>query len=122
MHIQINTGHTIDGTEAFVSWAQEVVEAALSRRGSHITRVEVHLRDENGDKTGQHDKHCTIEARLEGHKPMAVTHQAPKVEMALKGAADKLDRLIENTLGRLHDRKTHRPDPALLGAVSGTDA
>jgi hypothetical protein len=33
-----------------------------------------------------------------------VTHQAATVELALSGAADKLERSVESTLGRLKDR------------------
>jgi hypothetical protein len=45
------------------------------------------------------------EARLEGRQPIAVTHQAATVEQALEGAADKLKRSIESTLGRLRDKQ-----------------
>ena len=51
---------------------------------------------------------CVMEARLEGRQPAAVTHQAATLDNAIKGAADKLARLIESTLGRLRDQK--RPD------------
>jgi hypothetical protein len=44
-----------------------------------------------------------MEARLEGRHPIAVTHQAATVEQAMEGAADKLKRSIESTLGRLRD-------------------
>jgi hypothetical protein len=33
-----------------------------------------------------------------------VTHQAATVEIALSGAADKLERSVESTLGRLGER------------------
>lgn len=118
MHIQINTGHNIDGREAVTRWIQEEVETALNRLSDHITRVEVHLRDENGDKNGQTDKHCTMEARLEGHQPLAVTNGAATVERAVKGAAGKLARLVESTLGRQHDQSARRTDPVPPGAPS----
>ena len=44
-----------------------------------------------------------MEARLEGRQPIAVTHQAATVEQAIDGAADKLKRSIESTLGRLRE-------------------
>jgi ribosome-associated translation inhibitor RaiA len=122
MQIQINTGHHIDGREALTSWIQEVVETALERLSDHIMRVEVHLRDENGDKTSQSDKHCTMEARLEGHQPLAVTNQGATVEKAVKDAAGKLARLIENTLGRQHDQDERRTDPPPPGAAPESDS
>jgi hypothetical protein len=39
---------------------------------SHITRIEVHLSDENGKKEGHNDIQCILEARIEGRDPIAV--------------------------------------------------
>jgi ribosome-associated translation inhibitor RaiA len=111
MHIQVNTDHTIEGHEALATHIRGVVENALSRMSDHITRVEVHLTDENSSKSGTNDKRCMMEARLEGRQPIAVTDEATTVDLAVNGAADKLARLIEHTLGKLHDQRTHRTDP-----------
>src|ERR1700685_834279 len=113
MQIQVNTDHTIEGHEALVAQIRGVVENALSRMSDHITRVEVHLTDERGPKSGKNDKRCMMEARLEGSQPIAVTDEAATVDLAVNGAADKLDRLIKHTLGKLHDEQTHRTDPPL---------
>jgi hypothetical protein len=43
-----------------------------------------------------------IEARLEGMKPIAVTHQAGTLDLALNGAAGKLSRLLDSTLKDKH--------------------
>ena len=115
MKIQINTDNHIKVNEAFAAKINDVVENALSRLSDRITRVEIHLSDENGEKSGQKDKRCVIEARLEGHKPIAVTEQAATVEQVIDGAAEKLVRLIESTLGRMNDQKSHRTDPPLPG-------
>ena len=90
-----------------------VVESALSRMSDHITRVEVHLTDERGPKSGKNEKRCMMEARLEGRQPIAVTDEAATLDLAVNDAADKLARLIEHTLGKLHDQRTHRTDPLL---------
>ena len=103
MQIQINTGHNVDGREALAAQFRAVVESALDRFSDRITRVEVHLSDENGQKHGADDKRCMIEARLEGHQPLAVTHHAAALDKAVDGAADKILKLIEHTLGRLRD-------------------
>ncbi len=115
MQIQINTDHNIEGGEALADQVSGVVESALDRVSDHITRVEVHLSDENSDKSGQNDKRCMMEARLEGRQPVAVTHQAATVDQAVDGAADKLVRLIESTLGRRHDRESRGTDPPPRG-------
>jgi len=105
MQIQINTDHNIEGREALAAHVQGVVESVLGRFGEQITRVEVHLSDQNGDKSGQDDKRCMMEARLEGRQPTAVTHSAGTVDEAVDGAADKLKRSLESTLGRLADQR-----------------
>jgi ribosome-associated translation inhibitor RaiA len=79
------------------------VAGELERFAQQITRVEVHIKDVNGPKSG-HDKQCTIEARLAGLDPMAVTADAADVAGAVSSAAGKLRRLIERDLGR---RSTH---------------
>ncbi len=111
MQIQINTDHNIEGHQALVAQVSGKVESALGRFSEHITRVEVHLSDENSHKNSQGEKRCVIEARLEGLQPIAVTHDAATLDQAIGGASDKLTRLIENTLGRLREQKSRRSDP-----------
>ena len=117
MQIQFNTDHNIEGHEALATQVRGVVERALSHISDHITRVEVHLSDDRSHKSCQNDKRCMMEARLEGHQPIAVTHQAATVDQAVDGAADKLARLIESTLGRLREQKSHRADPPPPGSI-----
>jgi ribosome-associated translation inhibitor RaiA len=76
-----------------------------STASDRITRVEVHLSDQNGDKSGQDDKRCMLEARLEGRQPTVVTHHAASLDEAVDGAADKLKRFLESTLERLEDAR-----------------
>ena len=113
MQIQFNTDRTIEGHAALASHVSAVVNSALDQFRDHITRVEVHLSDENGPtkdhKNGQNDKRCMMEVRLEGYHPLAATAHANTIHQSIEGAADKLARLVESTLGRLHDHK-HRRD------------
>ncbi|MEA5467618.1 HPF/RaiA family ribosome-associated protein, partial [Spirulina sp. 06S082] len=112
MQIQINTGHNIEGHEALATHFTGVVEESLSRFGDRITQVNVHLSDENSDKKGGgDDMRCTIEARLAGSQPLAVTHQAATLNQAVDGAAEKVTHLLESTLGRLEHQASHRSDP-----------
>ena len=118
MQIQINTDHNIAGNEALAAHVRRVVEHGLSHLSDHITRVEVHLSDENGPtkemQGGQNDKRCMMEARLENYHPLAVTSHAASVHQAVDGATEKLIRLVEGTLGRLHDHK-HGRDTRMPG-------
>lgn len=100
MQIHVNTDHNIDGHEALSTWATSEVKSALSHHVGHITRVEVHLGDEKGQKGGQSDKRCVMEARVEGRPPLAVTQHSETLHQAVTGAADKLNRMIESALGR----------------------
>ncbi len=104
MIIQINTDNHIEGREALAEETSATVESTLGHLAEHITRVEVHLSDENSDKGGAHDKRCMMEARLEGHQPVAVTDEAETIDQAIEGAVEKLKRLLDHTLGRLEDR------------------
>ena len=117
MQIQINTDRHIEGHEALAAQISGIVESALSRISDSITRVEVHLSDENSAKKGGNDDiRCVMEARLEGRQPSAVTHQAATVDQAVDGAAEKLTRMIESTLRQLRDQKRRRTDPPPPGA------
>jgi ribosome-associated translation inhibitor RaiA len=108
MQIQVNTDRNIEGHEAMAEQVSGVVESALSRFSTRITQVELHLSDENSNKKGGNDDiRCMIETRLEGLRPIAVTHQAATVEQSVDGAADKMVNLIETTLGRIQ-RKERR--------------
>ena len=108
MQIQINTDHNIEGHQALAAQVSGVVENALRRFSKHITQVDVHLSDENGDKPGPNDKRCMMEARLEGRKPIAVTDQAVTLDQAVDGATNKLISMIERILGRQRDHKSHQ--------------
>jgi len=55
-------------------------------------------------KKGGRDKHCLVEARLEGMQPVAATDQVEHMEQAVHGAADKLEKLLDHELGRLSDQ------------------
>ena len=105
MQIQINTDSNIEGNEKFAEQVKSVVESKLSHFSEQITRVEVHLSDENSHKSGQDDKRCMLEARLKGRQPIAVTHQASTLDQAVDGAANMIKKAIESDLGRLHDHR-----------------
>jgi ribosome-associated translation inhibitor RaiA len=102
--VQIHTDPNIQASEALTAQVEALVAGALERFSDRISRVQVHLGDENGHKGGSNDKRCMMEARLDGRPPIAVTQQAATVDQALDGAAEKLERSIASMLGRLNDR------------------
>lgn len=113
MKIQLNTDTHIEGTEALAAQVRATVEQALARFSEHVTRVEAHLGDESGGRSAGTrtlpDQRCMLEARLEGRQPVAVTDHAATVQQAVQGAAQKLARLLDSTLGRLHDHRDKSP-------------
>jgi ribosome-associated translation inhibitor RaiA len=122
MQIQINTDHTIVGRESLNTHVRSVVEGSLSRFSGHITRVEVHVTDENGTKTVGDDNRCVMEARLEGLPPFAVTQHAENDHLAIEGAAEKLTHLVEHTVRRSQHERNRRTDPDLPGTAPAIQA
>ncbi len=105
MLIQVTTDGNIEGGEKFDRYVEAEAGRLLSRFRDQITRLEIHLSDENAGKPGNTDKRCLMEARPAGHQPVAVSHESATLEDAWTGAAKKLLRLLESILGRESDRK-----------------
>lgn len=115
MQIQVNTDKTITHHAGLDDHVQSVVSNALHRFGEQITRVEVHLSDNLGQKSADGDNRCLMEARLTGLQPIAVSDHAATLHQAISGATDKLKRAIDSAVGKLHDNKRHADG---VGAVS----
>lgn len=117
MQIQVNTSNGIENKDTLERWADAEIKQHLARFAEDVTRVEVHLSDENHDKAGSGDKCCVMEARLAHHQPLAVTQHANTLDEAFRGASDKLKRMLDSTLGRLNnhrDRDSIRKDGSLI--------
>jgi len=119
MQVQVNTDDNVEGREALARRVETSVSHTLARFSEYITRVEVHLSDENSDKSGRNDKRCLMEARLSGRQPVAVTNLAGSLDEAFSGAAEKLKRSLESTLGRLKD---HKGRDSIRGTEGADDA
>jgi ribosome-associated translation inhibitor RaiA len=102
--VQIHTDPNISSSAELTSQVEALVASTLERFSDRISRVQVHLGDENGDKNGSNDKRCMMEARIEGRPPIAVTQMAATLDQAMDAAAEKLERSIDSMLGRLNDR------------------
>ena len=88
------------------NWVTATVEVTLERHLEDLTRVEVHLSDENGGKSGPKDKRCKMEARPKGHQPILVSHDADSLTQAVEGAAQKLEHALEHLFGKLRGKRT----------------
>lgn len=119
MLIHVNSDANVKGSEELTRHVDAVLSSALRRFDPQITRVEVHLSDVNSRrKSGGDDKRCALEARLAGLQPIGVSHQAPSLDRALRGAADKLQRALDRAIGRLSDRRGSIRSTAEAGAAN----
>ena len=100
MHVQVNSHH-IPGSVELHEWVGSTVEERLERFDDFLTRIEVHVSDENAQKAGADDKRCQIEARPKGHQAVSVTHKAESLQLAVEGAAEKMRHALEHLIGKL---------------------
>jgi len=124
MKIQVNSDHHITAQTGLSSHVEASVSAALEHFREKVTRVEVHLADENGEKSGPGDKRCTLEARLTGLKPVVVTEHADNLHQAIQHAAVKLEKAVSSALERAQAQRhrdivsAHADDPLLSSAFA----
>ncbi len=102
MQVLVNSNHSISVTADLEERIKATVETELDRFDDHLTRVEVHLNDENSNKSGPHDKRCQMEARVKGHDPISATHKAEILDLAINGAAEKLNHALSHALDKLN--------------------
>jgi ribosome-associated translation inhibitor RaiA len=110
MTIQFNTDKSVPGNEEFTATFLNLIEDGLSRYDHHITRLEVHLSDEDRLKEGMNTKRCLLEARLKGRQPFSVINQSDTYDQAVSGAVDKLTTSLDTILGRLGNHQRKRID------------
>lgn len=110
MQVQFNSDSSVMGTENVAERIETSVREKLSRFEDRVTRLEVHVRDENGAKGGADDKACTIEARPRGGKPIGVTEHASTVDDAARKAASTLAQRLQRHFGK-EAKHSHDPRP-----------
>lgn len=105
MQILVNTDNNINGNERLQGYVESVVGSTLDRFSDRITRVEVHLTDENSpSKSKGDDQRCVMEARPAGLQPISVTHLADTMDQAIDGAVARLERTLDKTFDKLDSR------------------
>lgn len=106
MQILVNGDNQISVDARLTEFVQGKVGRALGRFGDRLTRVEVHLSDHNGPKSGPlPDKRCLIEARPSGWQPVSTRDHANSVAEAVSNAANKMRRQLESAFGRAADKR-----------------
>ena len=104
MQIQISSDKNISMHAKLSNLIESDLHRILDRYEDELTRVEVHLTDENGDKSGPQDKRCLLEARPRNHQSLTVTNDSANIQTAVSGAANKMHRLLVTTFGRIEDK------------------
>lgn len=104
MNVQVNASHNIEGGGQLNSYVENHLKEVFQRYSGAITRIEVHLSDENGAKGGVNDKKCLLEARISHHQPIVVSDHADTIHEAIEGASGKLLRSMVTMVGKLTDR------------------
>ncbi|WP_445937327.1 HPF/RaiA family ribosome-associated protein [Pseudomonas sp.] len=122
MQIQVHSDNHIEGSARLVEWVSASVSSKLERYDDELTRIVVHLHDDNGAKAGAYDKRCQIEARPKGLQPISVTHKSESLEQSIDGAIEKLHHALEHQFGKLRSKRV-TPLPANeSGDIPGQDA
>ncbi|HDP95512.1 MAG TPA: HPF/RaiA family ribosome-associated protein [Candidatus Aminicenantes bacterium] len=104
MHVQVNTDRNITGGTELSVKVEAVVKKGLKRFIGQVTRIEVHLSDENSAKKGGgNDMRCLLEARPAGLQSTSVSHHAATIEQAVDGAVDKMKRVLDGIFARRAD-------------------
>ena len=98
--VHADAGTDVDAAQ--LAWLSAQLEHLLGRFRDHLGRVDARLSQLTGSPAGTDESRCRLEAWIEGRDPVAVSHQAAQPQQAVRGAADKLARLLDSTLERLH--------------------
>ncbi len=106
MQFQFNTDSRIVGDASVADRVETLVRGRLDRVSERLTRVEVHVGDVNGPKSGN-DIRCAVELRPTGMKPISGTDEAPSVEAAVASATDKALTAFDRQIGKQTTRKGH---------------
>jgi hypothetical protein len=101
MIILINTDKNLRENEAERDALKLLIRQEMKPYIAHISRIDVHLSDENGAKGGYNDKRCMLEVRIEGRLPMAVTAHAETEDFAVAAALEILKELFVDSMRKL---------------------
>ena len=111
MQIKINSDSQIDIDARFVDHWESEIESSLERFSDRLTRIEVHLTDENSHaKGGADDIRCLMEARPAGQKPISIEVRGASVELALQDGIGTLSRRLANMVEKARTEARKRPE------------
>ena len=104
MIFQFNTDKTIHGDQGQRDHFEALITNEISQYSTHISRIDVHLSDENGKQKGVKDIRCLLEAQIVRSQPIVAIEYSDTVELAVAGAIHKLKASLE----KIHERTSAR--------------
>ncbi|MGB0767912.1 MAG: HPF/RaiA family ribosome-associated protein [Phycisphaeraceae bacterium] len=100
MLIQVNYGD-VERSDAIDEFVREKVTKELGYLADKLTRVEVHVRDDNSaGKSSHNDKRCMMEARPANRQPLVVEHTGDDLYTVIAETAGKLSRAVKKNVER----------------------
>lgn len=94
----------IDLPDPLRAYVEHNLNEVLQHHAERLTRLEVHLKDQNSTRKNGIDKHCLIEARPRGMDPVTAEHDATEFRDAVHQAVLKLERVLQHRFGK---RESH---------------
>lgn len=107
MQIQVNSDRSITVDASLTRFVESEAERILDTVSAKVTRVEVHLSDVNGHRSGPDDKRCVVEVRPAGARPLSTSATARRLDSAIGQALRKMQRALRSFFGR-HGRSAGR--------------
>ena len=107
MQFLFNSDNQIDGDTGMAERVEGMVRTKLNRVEERLTRVEVHVRDVDGPRSGANDKRAMVELRPAGLAPISGSDEADTIEAAIARATDKALAAFDRQIGKMTTRKGH---------------
>ncbi|MEM6750870.1 MAG: HPF/RaiA family ribosome-associated protein [Planctomycetota bacterium] len=101
--VQVNFG-TVQHSEALEAHIRGKVASVMDRLLNRVTRVEVHLHDDKHNGSNDHDIRATVEARIAGRQPLAVSAIGHEFYGVVNRAIGKAGRAVSHTLEKTKSR------------------
>ena len=100
MKVLVNTDKHIEGSERLQNYIDEKMGHALKHFADRLTRIEIHLSDQNGDKPGADDIQCRVEVRPKGLQPVTVTARNANLDLSIADAIEKMKAALTTAYGK----------------------
>jgi|HubBroStandDraft_6_1064221.scaffolds.fasta_scaffold1288660_1 ribosome-associated translation inhibitor RaiA len=107
MQVQINSDNTIAMQNNLSDSIGSYINNVLQRFEPYLTRVDVYLTGENNrtPDRGPIETRCLLEVRPKRRGSLVASSEATDIDAAFAVAAKKMHRLLDNTFGRLSDKR-----------------